>query len=342
MLGTSRRRIGTPALMGLLVVGLVLTMSLAVAFGAVSVPFTTVWKIGAHKLLPDLVEPDWSKGWARIVWEIRFPRVILGAFVGAGLAVVGAVLQAATRNPLADPYLFGVSAGAALGAVAVIVHVGNVVGVYTLPLAASAGAIVSLLTVVAIGLSGTGLTTERLILAGVAVSFVLMAMMNFLIFLGDQRAAHSVVFWMLGGLGLARWSQLWVPFVVLLGGLSYLIAHARALNTMMVGEESAVTLGVDVTRMRLKLFIAAALITGILVAISGAIGFVGLMIPHVVRRFVGADNRRLLPVCALVGAIFVIWVDVLARVILAPQELPIGIITAGLGGVFFVWLMRRK
>ncbi len=342
MLGTSRRWIGTPALMGLLVVGLVLTMSLAVAFGAVSVPFTTVWKIGAHKLLPDLVEPDWSKGWARIVWEIRFPRVILGALVGAGLAVVGAVLQAATRNPLADPYLFGISAGAALGAVAVIVHVGNVVGLYTLPLAAFAGAIVSLFTVVAIGLSGTGLTTERLILAGVAVSFILMAMMNFLIFLGDQRAAHSVVFWMLGGLGRARWNQLWVPFVVVLGGLFYLIAHARALNTMMLGEESAVTLGVDVTMMRLKLFIAAALITGMLVAISGAIGFVGLMIPHVVRRFVGADNRRLLPVCALVGAIFVIWVDVLARIILAPQELPIGIITAGLGGVFFVWLMRRR
>lgn len=337
--GSSPATIG-PLLIGLMM-ALVASMTLAVTLGAASIPLLTVWKVAIHNLLPGLVEVDWGRGQALIVWDIRFPRIILGGLVGAGLAVVGAVLQAVTRNPLADPFLFGASSGAALGAVIVIVHLGAFAGIYTLSSAAFAGAMLALLLVLGIAHHSGGAAAERLILAGVAISFVLMALTNFLIFLGDQRAAHSVVFWMLGGLGLARWSQLWIPGLVVGGGLCYLLLQTRALNALMIGEESAITLGIDARRLRLQLFTVAALLTGVVVALSGAIGFVGLMIPHIVRRLVGADNRRVLPVCALIGAIFLIWVDALARILLAPQELPIGIITAALGGVFFVWMMRR-
>ncbi|MCA8837479.1 MAG: iron ABC transporter permease [Proteobacteria bacterium] len=320
---------------------LLLTTTVAVAVGAAAAPVATVWKIVLHQLNPDWVTPHWSPGQARIVWDIRFPRVVLGGLVGSGLAVVGAVLQAATRNPLADPYLFGVSAGAALGAVTVILHVGAFAGIYSLPLAAFAGALLSLVLVLGAARRHGAISAERLLLAGVAVAFIMMAATNFLLFLGDQRAAHSVVFWMLGGLGLARWSQLWLPTGIVVVGLSWLMLQSSALNALMAGEETAVTLGIEVDRVRRKLFAVSALVTGVLVAWSGAIGFVGLMIPHIVRRLIGGDNRRLLPLCALSGAIFLIWVDLFARIILAPQELPIGIITAALGGGFFIWLLRR-
>ncbi len=320
---------------------LLLTMTVAVAMGSAAIPVATVWKIVLYQLNPDWVTSHWSPGQARIVWDIRLPRVVLGGLVGAGLSVVGAVLQAATRNPLADPYLFGVSAGAALGAVTVIVHVGTFAGIYSLPLAAFAGAFLSLVLVLGAARRHGVLSAERLILAGVAVAFIMMAATNFLLFLGDQRAAHSVVFWMLGGLGLARWSQLWLPAGVVVVGLSWLTLQTPALNALMAGEESAVTLGIEVDRLRRKLFTVSALVTGVLVAWSGAIGFVGLMMPHIVRRMIGGDNRRLLPLCALSGAIFLIWVDLFARVVLASQELPIGIITAALGGSFFIWLLQR-
>ena len=329
-------------LIGLLGVFLVVTATVGVALGPTSVSFGTVWKIVTNHLFGNMFHADWDPGHDNIVWSIRSPRVILGAFVGAGLAVVGAVLQAATRNALVDPYLFGISAGAALGAVTVIVHTGNVFGAYSVPMAAFVGALLALLMVLGIASRGGGVRSDQLILAGVAVYFVLMGLTFFLIFLGDQRASHSVVFWMLGGLGLARWSHLWVPGFVLLAGLAYLLIHARTLNAMMTGDEAAATLGIEVGRERFQLFTISALITGTMVALSGGISFVGIMVPHMVRFFVGGDNRRVLPLCALVGAIFLIWVDAGARMALAPQEIPIGIITGALGGGFFIALMWRK
>ncbi len=330
------------ALLGFLGLGLMVTMTAAVALGPISVSFGTVWKIMTNHVFANVLEANWDQGHDNIVWSIRLPRVILGALVGAGLAVVGAVLQAATRNPLVDPYLFGISAGAALGAVTVIVHVGNFLGAYSVPIAAFVGALLALLMVLGIASRRGGVSSDQLILAGVAVYFVLMGLTYFLIFLGDQRASHSVVFWMLGGLGLARWSHLWVPSVVLLVGLVYLLVHARTLNAMMVGDEAAATLGVEVGRERFQLFTISALITGTMVALSGGISFVGLMVPHMVRFLVGGDNRRVLPLCALVGAIFLIWVDIGARMALAPQEIPIGIITGAIGGAFFIALMWRR
>jgi len=262
--------------------------------------------------------------------------------VGAGLALVGTALQAVTRNPLADPHLLGVSSGAAFGAVLVVLYLGEFAGLLSLPLAAFVGAMASMLLVLAIASRGGRLHSERLLLAGVAVSFVMMAASNLLLYLGNPHAASSVLFWMLGGLGLARWELLWLPALCLLLALAVLLGLGRALNALMAGEQSAVSLGLEPRRVRLLVFVVASLLTGVLVSLSGAIGFVGLMLPHVARFLVGAEHRRVLPVAALLGALFLVWVDVAARTWLAPQDLPIGIVTAAIGGAFFVALLRRR
>jgi iron complex transport system permease protein len=268
--------------------------------------------------------------------------MLLAALVGGGLAMIGAVLQATTRNPLADPHLLGVTSGATLGAVLVVLHIGEVLGVLTLPLAAFVGALCSMLLVLAIASRHGRLDSDRLLLCGVAVAFVMMAIANLLLFLGDHRASSAVMFWMLGGLGLARWELLPIPAISVLLGLTLLLGMARALNALMAGEQTAVTLGLNARSVRLVAFLICSLLTGVLVAISGSIGFVGLMVPHIARRLVGAEHTRLLPVCLLLGSLFLIWVDVAARTLISPEDLPIGIATAAIGGLFFIGLMRKR
>lgn len=328
-------------LLGLAVL-LALSCALSLVFGAAQVPLERVLAILARQLFG--IEPAVavSVGQDSIVWQLRAPRVLLGALVGAGLALVGTALQAVTRNPLADPHLLGVSSGAAFGAVLVVLYLGEFAGMLSLPLAAFVGAMASMLLVLAIASRSGRLHSERLLLAGVAVSFVMMAASNLLLYLGNPHAASSVLFWMLGGLGLARWELLWLPALCLLLALVVLLGLGRALNALMAGEQSAVSLGLEPRRVRLLVFVVASLLTGVLVSLSGAIGFVGLMLPHVARFLVGAEHRRVLPVAALLGALFLVWVDVAARTWLAPQDLPIGIVTAAIGGAFFVALLRRR
>lgn len=330
----------------LLLLGLALLLALScawsLAFGAAQVPLERVWAIIGQNLFGIVPEVPINSGQDSIVWQLRAPRVLLGALVGAGLALVGTVLQAVTRNPLADPHLLGVSSGAAFGAVVVVLYLGEFAGLLSLPLAAFVGALASMLLVLAIASRSGRLHSERLLLAGVAVSFVMMAASNLLLYLGNPHAASSVLFWMLGGLGLARWELLWLPALCLALALAVLLGLGRALNALMAGEQSAVSLGLEPRRVRLLVFVVASLLTGVLVSLSGAIGFVGLMLPHVARFLVGAEHRRLLPVAALLGALFLVWVDVAARTWLAPQDLPIGIVTAAIGGVFFVALLRRR
>ena len=328
-------------LLGLAVL-LALSCALSLVFGAAQVPLERVLAILARQLFG--IEPAVavSVGQDSIVWQLRAPRVLLGALVGAGLALVGTALQAVTRNPLADPHLLGVSSGAAFGAVLVVLYLGEFAGMLSLPLAAFVGAMASMLLVLAIASRGGRLHSERLLLAGVAVSFVMMAASNLLLYLGNPHAASSVLFWMLGGLGLARWELLWLPALCLLLALVVLLGLGRALNALMAGEQSAVSLGLEPRRVRLLVFVVASLLTGVLVSLSGAIGFVGLMLPHVARFLVDAEHRRVLPVAALLGALFLVWVDVAARTWLAPQDLPIGIVTAAIGGAFFVALLRRR
>lgn len=328
-------------LLGLSVL-LALSCAVSLGFGAAQVPLERVLAILGQHLFGSVPDVAVSVGQDSIVWQLRAPRVLLGALVGAGLALVGTALQAVTRNPLADPHLLGVSSGAAFGAVLVVLYLGEFAGLLSLPLAAFAGALASMLLVLAIASRGGRLESDRLLLAGVAVSFVMMAASNLLLYLGNPHAASSVLFWMLGGLGLARWELLWLPAMCLLLALVVLLGLGRALNALMAGEQSAVSLGLEPRRVRLLVFVVASLLTGVLVSLSGAIGFVGLMLPHVARFLVGAEHRRVLPVAALLGALLLIWVDVVARTWLAPQDLPIGIVTAAIGGVFFVLLLRRR
>ncbi|WP_191485858.1 FecCD family ABC transporter permease [Pseudomonas sp. FEN] len=320
---------------------LLLSCVLSLGFGPARVPVEAVWRILSYKMLGQ-GEVSWSPGQEHIVWLIRVPRMLLGALVGAGLALIGAVLQAVTRNPLADPHLLGVTSGATLGAVIVVLHLGEIAGLLTLPIAAFIGALGSMLVVLAIASRNGRLDSDRLLLCGVAVSFVMMALANLLLFLGDHRASSAVLFWMLGGLGLARWELLPIPAASVLLGLVLLVGMARPLNALMAGEQTAVTLGLSARNVRLKVFLIASLMTGVLVSISGSIGFVGLMVPHIARYLVGAEHRRLLPVSALLGSLFLVWVDVAARTLIAPEDLPIGVATAAIGGLFFIGLMRRR
>lgn len=321
---------------------LILSFLAAVGTGSVPVPVGHVAGILTNKLLPGAVEPVWSAGREAIVWDIRIPRAILAACVGAGLAAVGAALQAVTRNPLADPHLLGISAGGACGAITALLHTGLFLGLLTVPVMAFGGALVATAMVLAVTRLTGATSADKLVLAGVAVSFILMSLGNMLIFMGDPRATHTVIFWMLGGLGLAQWSHLVFPLGVLVLTVPYLIARAEDLNAMTIGDETAATLGIAVTRFRLTIFVVCSLITGVMVAFSGIIGFVGLMVPHIVRRITGGSYRRVLPASLLAGALIMIWADLAARTLLAPEDIPVGIVTGFLGGVFFLGLLRRK
>ena len=321
---------------------LLVTLMLAVSVGTIGIPLHAVWGIIANHLVPGTVPVDWSPGRDSIVWEVRLPRAILGAMVGASLALVGAALQAVTRNPLADPHLLGISSGAALGAIVVLLHTGMFLGLITVPLFAFGGALLSTAIVTGVANLAQATNASRLVLTGVAVSFIVTSLGSLGIFLGDPRAAHTVIFWMLGGLGLAQWAQLPFPLLALLGCGAYLMANARNLNAMTLGDESATTLGLPAARFRLLIFIVCALLTEAAVAFAGIISFVGLMIPHIVRMVIGGDYRRVLPLSALLGAIFLVLADIVARTIMPPQDLPVGIITGLVGGAFFILLLRRN
>ncbi|MEE4574456.1 iron ABC transporter permease [Pseudomonas alliivorans] len=338
----TERRSRYTGLLIILTIVLLISCLVSVTFGAAPVPLEQVIGILTFKLSGIGDEHHlWTAGQETIVWLIRMPRVLLGALAGAGLALIGCVLQAVTRNPLADPHLLGATSGATLGAVMVVMHVGEILGMLTLPLAAFAGSLTSLILVLWLSSRNGRLDSQRLLLSGVAVSFVMMAIANLLLFLGDHRASSSVLFWMLGGLGLARWELLTVPLVTVLAGWILLQGLGRALNALMAGDQTAVSLGLQVRNVRLLVFLIASLMTGVLVALCGSIGFVGLMVPHIARRLVGSEHRRLLPVATLLGALLMVWVDVVSRTLIAPEDLPIGISTALLGGLFFIFMMRR-
>lgn len=321
---------------------LVLSICFGISLGSAPIPLSTVWSVLLNKLGLTNIAPTWTAGRESIIWDVRAPRAILASVVGAGLAVVGAVLQPATRNPLADPHLLGVSSGAAFGAILALMHTGLVLGPMTAPLFAFAGALGATALVFFVARITSSTTADRLILSGVAVSFVIMSLANLLVFLGDPRAAHTVVFWMLGGLGLAQWSHLLLPTTTLVVCVSLLMAKARALNALALGDETATSLGLQVRPLRMQLFILTALLTGVMVAFAGAIGFVGLMVPHIVRLIVGSDNLKVLPASAILGATGLIWADIAARLAMAPEDLPIGVITGLAGGLAFVLLLARN
>ena len=328
-----------------LAAGLFVLLALAIASvlkGTTALPLPTVMAALAGSWSHSLGLPQTSHTLLAIVVDLRVPRVLLAILVGAGLAVAGVLLQTVTRNDLADPFLFGLSSGASAGAVAVITTTGEMFGIWTLPMAALAGGLLSGLSVLIIFHKSTAQGSEKMILAGLASSFLFGALTHYLVFAGDQRAAHSVLFWTLGGLGLARWDNL----LLACGGLAALLCFAasrrHALDALLAGDETAQSLGISPKRLRTQVFAVCAAATACFVALTGVIGFVGLMIPHLVRGHCGALHGRLLAASALTGAILLLSSDLLSRILLAPQELPVGIITAALGGVFVIFLVLRK
>jgi len=276
-----------------------------------------------------------------IIWQIRFPRVLLAFLVGASLALAGAAFQGLLQNPLADPYTIGISSGAALGATtAILILPAGILSLPVIPVFAFLGALAALFSVYQLGRVGGRLTVVTVLLAGVVISSFFSALISLsMLFAGEQM--RSIFFWLAGGLGMRGWLyvKLIVPYLLL--GLSVLLFFSRDLNLILQGEEEALSLGVEVERVKKFVLVAASLLAAGAVSVSGMIGFVGLIVPHALRMFIGPDHRLLFPASVLGGGIFLVSADTLARTALSPVELPVGMITAFIGAPFFMYLLRR-
>lgn len=311
------------------------SMVIAVSWGSVQIPFWDVWQAIVAKMFPMVFSMD--AGTVGIIWEIRLPRVLLAALVGASLAMAGTVFQGMLQNSLADPYLLGVSSGSAVGAIAAIA-LG--LSASMLSLSAFVGACFALIIVLILAQQNKQLTVNRLILSGVVIQSFFGAVVTFLLSVSYTKV-QTMVYWLMGSFSAAQWRDVYVALCVLLVGFLITWAFSRQLNILNLGNRSASLLGVAVTRIRLILLITAALITAVSVSVSGMIGFVGLVIPHIARQFIGNDHRVLVPFSVIFGAIFMLWADYLSRVVLAPMELPIGVVTALTGAPFFAYLLRK-
>ncbi|MFE0022223.1 FecCD family ABC transporter permease [Amycolatopsis sp. NPDC059021] len=329
-----------PVLAGILLLLVVGSMVLAVGLGPVSVPPGEV----ADVLVRHLFGGGTPGRFDFIVWELRAPRVVEGAFVGAGLAVAGVLTQAMTRNPLGEPYVLGLSSGAAVGAVLVITTISSAaLGLVTLPAAAFAGSLLTAVGVFLLARAGRRTSPGRMVMAGIALAQLLSGVVSFLLLrTKNPEAQQQVLFWLLGSLAGAQW-PLTIACVALVGVLLVVsLAGAGRLNLLVLGDDGAAALGLNAARLRLVLLVVVTLLTGTVVAVSGSIGFVGLVVPNLTRLLVGADHRRSLPVSALLGALVLVWADTAARLVLAPTELPIGILTAAVGVPVFLFVLRRS
>ena len=333
------RRPLAPVLIGCAVL-LLVAMTAGIAIGSVGLSPSAVWQVVFDHLSG---HPDGATVADEIVWQIRLPRVLLAAVVGAALTTAGTVVQALVRNSLADPFLLGVSSGASVGAAAVLLFgVFASLGVWALSAGSVLGALAAMAAVFLVSRAGRQLAPTQLILCGVVLSAMFESVTSFLIFRGNPQATEAVLFWLLGSFGNANWVQLPIPAVCLVVAMGYLLAQGRALNALAMGAEPAASLGIDVARLRRNLLIVTSLMVGVAVAVSGVIGFVGLVVPHIVRLMVGSEHRRVLPVGVLFGASFMVVGDLLARTIVSPQEMPIGVITAFIGAPTLIVLIRRR
>ncbi|NLG98280.1 MAG: iron ABC transporter permease [Chloroflexi bacterium] len=319
---------------------LALALLFSVAVGSVYIPPATLFELVRSQLfnieLPEALAP-----FATIIFTLRLPRTALVAITGAALAGSGAAYQGLFRNPLADPYLIGVASGAGLGAIfSMTVGLSSFLGMYAVPAAAFAGAMLTVWIVYELARVGRALPATNLILAGVAISSFATALTSFLMIsaTGDLRRALT---WMLGGSSMSGWQPVLVELPYVIVGLGVLLTMGHALNVMQVGDEQAQQLGLPVERVRFAIIIAASLATAAAVSFTGIIGFVGLIVPHVVRMVWGTDYRRLIPLSILSGATLLLFADILARIVMSPQELPVGIIMSLGGAPFFLWVLRR-
>lgn len=335
----SRIRLWAAGTAGVLLVlaALLVAMTAGVAIGEMTIPMKTTVAAVTNRL--GLTDIDVPRIQEAVIWDYRLSRSLVAAFCGAGLALSGAILQSLLRNPLAEPYVLGISAGASTGAVSVML-LGFGAGAISLSAGAFAGALIAFAFVVMLA-SGRQ-TADRTILAGVAASQLFNALTSYIVSTSaNAEQARSVMFWLLGSFAGVRWPDVALAASVVSVGLVVCIWHSRALDAFTFGEDAARSLGIAVQRVRVLLLLVTALMTATMVSMVGAIGFVGLVIPHAARFIVGPGHMRLLPACALVGALFMVVADIVSRIIIAPQVLPIGVVTALVGVPFFSVILYR-
>ena len=334
-----------------LLTGLFLSLLWAVTFGSVELSIGDVYRVILYKVTQALSVPlgdpalYGSGSMSDIVWFVRLPRLVLAVGIGMALSTAGAVMQAIVKNPMADPYILGVSSGASLGAtLAILLGLGAFLGGGYVGLVAFAGSFLASLSVISLANIGGRANSVKLILAGTAMSAICGAISSFFLYVinTSSGAVEAVVRWTMGSLAGAKWeTNLWMLAVAVLGML-FFWSQYRTLNLMLLGDETAVTLGTDLHPWRVVYLLAVSLLVGFAVYTAGVIGFVGLVIPHVVRMFFGTDHKKLIPISALLGAIFLLWSDVLCRLVLPGREIPIGVLTALVGAPVFLYLMARK
>ena len=334
-----------------LTVFLLFSLLFAVSVGAVQIPLKNVYEIVlgnignwfSHLFRGTEFVPI-SGAVGDVVWHIRMPRLLLALTIGTGLAVCGVIMQAVVKNPLAEPYVLGISSGASLGATsAVLLGIGAAFGANSVGVMACLGAFGISIGVVAISNIGGRSNSVKLLLAGMALSSVCSAFSNLIVYFAhDKEGIQSVTYWMMGSTAGASWPKLAVIVPVVIAGTLFFLTQCRTLNLMLLGDESAITLGKDLHRWRQVYLLVSSAIVGFAVYSAGMIGFVGLVVPHVMRMVYGTDNRRLLPASALAGAILLVWADVGCRVLIPGMELPIGLLTSIIGAPCFIYLMVRK
>lgn len=342
-LDCSRRRLRLLLWIGGLGAAVLASVPVAVGLGPVAIPAGTVAEIVGHHVMGWPQAVTWSNAQDDIVWLVRLPRVLLGAVAGAALAVSGVALQAMVRNVLADPHILGVTSGASTGAAASLLFgVGLGGSTATLTTSAFLGATAATAALFVIARQGGQTTSVRLLLAGVTIGYILSAATSFLIFASDSpEGARAVVFWLLGSLSSAQWPAVTTTAAVVAAGGGVLALLGTRLDALAISDDTARTLGISPDTLRTQALIVVALCVGSVVAVSGAIGFVGLVVPHVARLCVGGAHRRVIPVAALIGAVFLIAADLIARTAFAPRELPLGIVTAVVGAPLLLLLIRR-
>ena len=336
------RRTRIYSLLGL-AAALVVVIAVATSIGSVKIPLATTFRVLLDRLPLVNMHQTWPSAIATIILDIRLPRVILAGLVGAALSIAGATYQGLFRNPLADPYLIGVAQGASVGAIiGFLLPAAWTSPTFGLvPLLAFIGAILATVVVYLLARVGKTLPVTTLILSGVALSALFGSIVSYLI-ISSGNKMHGIIFWLMGSFSTSQWSEVGIVLPYVAVGTAVIIVFARLLNVMQLDEEQAQQLGVNVERFKIILLAAATLITAASVSFVGTIGFVGIIIPHAVRLVWGADHRYLLPLAVLTGAIFMILTDLVSRTVLAPTEIPIGVITAVCGAPFFLYLLRRR
>lgn len=328
-----------------LLIFLIFSVLAAITFGNADLTLKDVYSVIAYKLFHTRGLSSYGEGPVHdVVWLIRLPRILLALSVGVALSVCGVIMQAIVQNPLADPYVLGISSGASLGAtLAVMTGLGALLGTNSVGILAFIGAMITSFAVLAIANMGGKANSGKLILSGMAVSAVCSAFSNFIIYItNDKSASAEIVRWNMGSLGGANWSRVTVMLPLALICSLFFWSQYRNLNLMLLGDEVSVTLGTDLHKIRTAYLIVASVLVGFAVYSAGMIGFVGLVIPHVIRILFGTDHKRLIPLCALLGASFLIWCDVACRIILENSEMPIGVLVAIIGAPCFIYLLVKK